>query len=105
MFSRTDVLKIVDAVFHEYASAHRTEAKESVCKMMDRCVEADANKYNRVAMKKERLERIKEIVKFEHDFALKTLEGETDNYDGADGARSVDELCCIINELIAEIEI
>ena len=56
-------------------------------------------------MKKERLEKIKEIVKSEHDFALRILEGETDNYDGADGARSVNSLCCIINELITKNEI
>ena len=36
MFSRQDVIKMVDAVFHEFASSYRTEAKKSVEKMMDR---------------------------------------------------------------------
>jgi hypothetical protein len=33
-------------------------------------------------------------------FADRTLEGETDGYDGADGARKVSELCDYIDELI-----
>jgi len=36
MFSRQDVIEMVDAVFHEFASSYRTEAKESIKKMMDR---------------------------------------------------------------------
>ena len=35
-FTREDVLSMVDALFHEFASEYRVEAKRSVSKMMDK---------------------------------------------------------------------
>ena len=35
-FTREDVLSMVDAAFHEFASSYRVDAKNSVNKMMDR---------------------------------------------------------------------
>ena len=35
-FTREDVLSMVDALFHEFASSYRGEAKDSVIIMMDR---------------------------------------------------------------------
>ena len=35
-FTREDVLTMVDALFHEFASTYRVEAKRSVSSMMDK---------------------------------------------------------------------
>ena len=50
------------------------------------------------------IERIKEIVGCRKGHAERILNGESDNYDGADGARDIFELCEICEELIKEIE-
>ena len=55
-------------------------------------------------MTPEKLNRIKENVAHQAQVAQKILEGDRDNYDGADGARYIAELCQDCNELIAEIE-
>ncbi len=55
-------------------------------------------------MDKARLERIKEQIAERTNFAERTLDGDTDGYDGADGAREVRDLCSYCNELIAELE-
>lgn len=49
------------------------------------------------------LEKIRESVDNERKFAQRIMEGEVDNYDGADGARTVLELCDFIDSLLAEI--
>lgn len=55
-------------------------------------------------MELKRLAQIKKMVEIEKDSAQKMLEGDIDGYDGADGARTVNHLCDIINELIVDIE-
>lgn len=40
-----------------------------------------------------RLNQIKDHAASSADFAHRTLEGDTDGYDGADGAREVRDLC------------
>lgn len=55
-------------------------------------------------MTPERIAQIKNTAKDEAEYADGILEGEMDNYDGADGARAVAQLCRIIDELVAEIE-
>jgi hypothetical protein len=51
-----------------------------------------------------RLEKIKEMVEHRDNQAQRILEGDADNYDGADGARYIKDLCRYCWELIAEIE-
>jgi len=55
-------------------------------------------------MTKERLEEIRKASDGAYKCAEEILEGEADNYDGADGAREVQDLCCFINELLQAIE-
>jgi len=55
-------------------------------------------------MTKELFNRIKEDVNDYLSIAEKILMGDRDNYDGADGARRVQDLCHICKELIAEVE-
>lgn len=54
-------------------------------------------------MIKERLENIKEQVRSAKKRADRIMDGG-ENYDGADGAREVQDLCDTANELIAELE-
>jgi hypothetical protein len=54
-------------------------------------------------MNKERLEYIKKNVDQHATTASEIMEGG-DNYNGADGARIVITVCCLAEELIAEIE-
>ncbi len=56
-------------------------------------------------MKAERLKHIKEEVEWQAQMANKILEGDRDNYDGADGARYIRQLCGYAQELLAEITI
>jgi len=51
-----------------------------------------------------RLQKIKENVEYREEQAQRILVGDGDNYDGADGARYIRELCRYCRELIAEIE-
>jgi len=55
-------------------------------------------------MTQERLEKILENAMWQKCEAEKILAGEKDNYDGADGARYVRQLCCCIEELIEALE-
>lgn len=55
-------------------------------------------------MTKEKLEMIKESVMSSKKCTDKILMGDSDNYDGADGARKVQDLCYICEELIEELE-
>ena len=56
-------------------------------------------------MTKKRLEQIKAYSERQCQIAKDILEGDRDNYDGADGARRVLDLCCYIEELISNIKI
>ena len=56
-------------------------------------------------MTKEKLKSIKDEVKDFSDCADRILSGEQENYDGADGARYVSDLCSICESLIEELEI
>lgn len=55
-------------------------------------------------MNQERLQKIKESIKDYQDEAEKILEGEHDNYDGADGARYILEICRYFDEIIDFVE-
>ena len=55
-------------------------------------------------MTKERLQQFKTEVEYRKQQADKILAGDSDNYDGADGARYIRDLCKKCNELIAELE-
>jgi uncharacterized hydantoinase/oxoprolinase family protein len=54
-------------------------------------------------MTKEQLQKIKERVESAKACADRIMDGG-DNYDGADGAREVRDLCATANELITELE-
>lgn len=54
-------------------------------------------------MTPERLQQIKSTVAKKAAHADRILDGD-DNYDGADGARYVADLCALCDELIAEVE-
>jgi len=55
-------------------------------------------------MTNSRLKQIKEDMETDEEVAQSILEGDHDNYDGADGARTVLDLCSTISELIKYIE-
>lgn len=54
-------------------------------------------------MTKQRLDQIQEQARWRREQAQRILEGDADNYDGADGARYVLDLCWWIDELIAAV--
>lgn len=54
-------------------------------------------------MDEKRLAKISTDALDEEAFAYGILEGDTNNYDGADGARTVRKLCGYIGELLAHI--
>lgn len=54
-------------------------------------------------MFKERLEHIQMETDWQEQVADKILRGDSDNYDGSDGARYVKKLCGYIRELITAI--
>lgn len=45
MFSRIDVFKIVDTLFHRFDSVHRDEARVEVSAMMDNRISKEYQKY------------------------------------------------------------
>lgn len=55
-------------------------------------------------MNKEKLQTIKEDIEWHLSIAEKILEGDRDNYDGADGARYIRDLCHHCKALIKEVE-
>jgi hypothetical protein len=55
-------------------------------------------------MNKQQLQSIKEDIIYHLSISEKILEGNRDNYDGADGARYIKDLCHHCNELIKEVE-
>lgn len=55
-------------------------------------------------MNKEYIEKIKENVVWYKKEADEILSGDRDNYDGADGARAVRDLCEYITDLIEEVD-
>lgn len=55
-------------------------------------------------MDKKRLTKISEDALIEEQFADDILSGESDNYDGADGARTVRRLCEYISELVETVK-
>ena len=55
-------------------------------------------------MTKQKLESIKEQMDDEGNFARRIMSGESDGYDGADGARAVLALCRSMALMIAELE-
>ena len=54
-------------------------------------------------MNNERLKEIEEKTNASLSFAEEILDGDSEGYDGADGAREVMDLCNIIRELTSEI--
>lgn len=50
------------------------------------------------------LDKIKEHVNEEREIAEGILSGERDNYDGADGARYMLDMCNLVDRLIEMIE-
>jgi hypothetical protein len=65
---------------------------------------AAPQKEDEMAITRLRLEQIKASERDAADFADGILEGNIDNYDGADGARAVAELCDYIEELMGALE-
>lgn len=55
-------------------------------------------------MDSKRLEKISAEALDEEQYAYNILAGEADNYDGADGARTVRQLCGYIGELISAVK-
>lgn len=55
-------------------------------------------------MTKARLEQIVEHAGYLAEQAEGIYKGDSDNYDGADGARAVLRLCNFINELVDEVK-
>ena len=51
-------------------------------------------------MNKEELDKIKESISWYKQEAQQILEGNRDNYDGADGARIIRELCIYLDKFI-----
>ena len=55
-------------------------------------------------MDNKRLEKISENALDEEQHAYNILNGEADNYDGADGAHTVRQLCVYISDLIKTVK-